>query len=172
MAQTISRHNSRLAKQEQTARSCNWSGDKTCPNGGQCLKGPVVYRAAVTANNHTEFYTGIAGNSFKERVGGHLYDFNHWDQRKSTTLSKHIWDHKQNGRTYDLSWSLMETAPTYNHTTGKCRLCLREKWYIMFRPDDATLNDRSEFYSTCRHRLKNLLWKFKSWRGPPFAFVN
>ena len=49
-----------------------------------------------------------------------------------------------------------------NHTTGKCRLCNREKWYIMFKPDGATINDRSEFYSTCRHRTQNLLSRIKS----------
>ena len=47
---------------------------------------------------------------FKERDGKHIYDFNHIDQRKSTTLSKHIWDLQQNGTTYDLTWSLLEMA--------------------------------------------------------------
>ena len=32
----------------------------------------------------------------------------------------------------------------------------------MFKPEGATLNDRSEFYSTCRHREKNLLEKVKT----------
>ena len=39
----------------------------------------------------------------------------------------------------------------------KCRLCKREKYYILFEPDGATLNKRSELYNTCRHRLKDLL---------------
>ena len=79
MAQAVSRHNKIMAIQEQAqveqVTECNCLQGDTCPVGGQgqCLRGPVVYRAAVTANNKTEFYTGIAGNSFKER----------WDSHKS-----------------------------------------------------------------------------------------
>ena len=166
MAQAVSRHNTRLARQDQAelqpARSCNCSGQDLCPVNGQCLKGPVVYRAAVTSDNRTEYYTGIAGNNFKERVNRHNYDIRHSTERHATTLANHIWDLKDMGSEYELDWSLIDKAPIFNHTTGKCRLCLKEKWYIMFRPEGATVNSRSEFYSTCRHRLKNLLCKVKS----------
>ena len=120
-----------------------------------CL--PVVYRASITANNKTEFYTGMAGNHFKERVTHHNFDIRHSKQRDSTTLSKHIWDLKDSGTSYDLTWNLVENSKIYNHTTGICRLCNLEKYYIMFTPEGATLNDRTEFYSICRHRQKNLL---------------
>ena len=39
--------------------------------GGQCLRGPVIYRAAIAAYNKTEHYTGLAGNNFKHRVNKH-----------------------------------------------------------------------------------------------------
>ena len=166
MAQAVSRHNAKLARQDQAqiqpARSCNCVGGAICPVEGQCLKGPVVYRATVTSNNKSEYYTGIAGNSFKERVNHHNYDFRHRSQKSSTTLSNHIWDLKENGTHYDLTWNLVETAPIFNHTTRNCRLCNREKWHIMFKPEGATINDRTEFYSTCRHRLKNLLSNVKT----------
>ena len=32
-------------------------------------------------------------------------------------------------------------------------LCLREKFCIIFKPEGASLNGRSELFSTCRHRL-------------------
>ena len=165
MAQAVSRHNKKLAIQEQAqdeqVPECNClQGDK-CPVGGQCLRGPLVYRAAVTANNKTEFYTGIAGNSFKERWGGHNSSLRHSDQRHKTTLSNHVWDLKDSGTNFNLEWSIVQNAPTFNHTTGKCRLCDTEKYLIMFRPENATLNKRTEFYSTCRHREKNLLKKVK-----------
>ena len=99
-----------------------------------------------------------------QRVNHHNYDFRHRSQKQSTTLSNHIWDLKESGENYDLTWNLVETAPIFNHTTRNCRLCNREKWHIMFKPEGATLNDRSEFYSTCRHRLKNLLSNVKPWR--------
>ena len=116
----------------------------------------------MTANNKTEYYTGITGNTFKERVTSHFSDFRHIEQRHSTTLSNHIWTLKENNVDYNLVWNLVEETSTYNHTTGKCRLCNREKWHIMFNPEKSTLNTRSEFYSTCRHRLKNLLEKVES----------
>ena len=129
---------------------------------GQCLKDPVVYRAAITSDHKTEYYTGIAGNNFKERVNKHKYNIRTASQRHNTTLTNHIWELKDKGEDYDLTWSLIDKAPIFNHTTGSCRLCNKEKWYIMFRPEGATINERTEFYSTCRHRLKNLLCKVKS----------
>ena len=166
MAQAVSRHNKALAiqdrAQEKQVKECNCLVGETCPVGGQCLRGPVVYRAAVTANNATEYYTGLAGNNFKERVTHHNSDMRHSDQRGNTTLSTHIWNLKDSGTDFTLDWSLIQNAPIFNHTTKTCRLCNTEKYLIMFKPEGATLNDRSEFYSTCRHRKKNLLEKVKT----------
>ena len=82
-------------------------------------------------------------------------------ERSSRDIVPHqpSWDLKDSETDYDLTWSLVKTAPIYNHTTGICRLCNLEKILIMFKPEGATINDRSEFYSTCRHRLKSLLIK-------------
>ena len=166
MSQAISRHNGKVARQEQAQqqpvqRTCNCTVGNTCPVEGKCLTGPVLYRADITSNNNTEHYTGLTGNTFKDRYNKHASNLRHSNQRDSTTLSQHIWNLKDNNIDYTLKWNLVEEAPTFNHTTGKCRLCIREKWYIMFRPEQATLNDRTEFYSTCRHRKKNLLQMVK-----------
>ena len=40
-----------------------------------------------------------------------------------------------------------------------------EKYYIMFNPDDATLNLRSEFFSHCWHKQEHLLTRSWSWKG-------
>ena len=128
---------------------------------GQCLRGPVVYRATVSANNTTQYYTGIAGNSFKERFNGHQTSINKNNKRNSTTLSQHIWELKDSGTNFNLSWNIVQNASLFNHSTGKCRLCNTEKLLIMFNPEGDILNSRSEFYSTCRHREKNLLKKVK-----------
>ena len=64
MVQSVSRHNQTILKEQQQqhqVRLCNCIRGTTCPVGGQCLRGPVIYRAAITANNNTEFYTGMAG---------------------------------------------------------------------------------------------------------------
>ena len=54
---------------------------------------------------------------------------------------------------------LHETKTAFNPTIGFCVLCTMEKFLIIFRPKDATLNLRSEFFSHCRHKERHLLRK-------------
>ena len=75
----------------------------------------------------------------------------------STTLSSHIWDLKDKNENYEINCSIIDRAKEFNPDTKKCRLCIKEKYYIIFQPEGASLNDRSELYSTCRHRKKKLL---------------
>ena len=42
-------------------------------------------------------------------------------------------------------------------TNNSCRLCLSEKYTIMFQPEMATLNQRDEFYNACMHKQNKLL---------------
>ena len=58
---------------------------------------------------------------------------------------------------YEIKWEIMDRAPTHNHINRKCRLCLKEIYYIIFRPDSASLNSRNELFNTCRHRTQKLL---------------
>ena len=59
---------------------------------------------------------------------------------------------------YTLNWSILcETKTAFNPTTGYCKLCAMEKFFIMFKPGDATLNLRSEFFSHCKHKERHLL---------------
>ena len=76
---------------------------------------------------------------------------------KKNTLSAHIWKLKDAGTKFEISWSIVEKAPEFNPTTRRCTLCLKEKYHIICKPDGATLNSRSELFSTCRHRLSKLL---------------
>ena len=46
-------------------------------------------------------------------------------------------------------------AKSFNPVTGVCRLCLLEKYYIMYNAKDATLNSRNELYQPCNHK-----WQF------------
>ena len=48
-------------------------------------------------------------------------------------------------------------ARSYSNVTNKCNLCLWEKYYIICRPNMATLNNRNELVSSCRHAKKFLL---------------
>ena len=67
---------------------------------------------------------------------------------------QHVWDLKQRDQNYEIKWSIVDRASDFNPTTRKCRLCLKEKFYIIFQPEGATLNRRSELFTTYRHRLR------------------
>ena len=90
-----------------------------------------------------------------------MHDFRTEAKEKSTTLSKHIWELKREGVPYTVSWKILARGRVFNPITKICQLCLKEKYLIMFAPEGATLNKRSELYNTCRHRLKQLLGKVK-----------
>ena len=76
-------------------------------------------------------------------------------ENDGTTPSTHVWSLKDR----NLNIDIRETARAepFNSATKKCQLCLTEKYLIMFKPEGATLNSRSEMFATCRHRKKILL---------------
>ena len=162
MKQKISNHNFKVKKTEeerQPTYGCNCTRALgPCPLGGKCLVNSVVYKAEVIENNSTSnTYTGLTSNTFKERFYGHRHSFKKRDSNHSTTLSSHIWDLKDKNENYEVKWSIIDRAKEFNPDTKKCRLCIKEKYYIIFQPEGASLNDRSELFSTCRQRKKKLL---------------
>ena len=56
------------------------------------------------------------------------------NNKTSTTLSSHIRKLTEEGKTYNLRWDIMDRAPVYNPVGKKCRLCLKEVYYIIFKP--------------------------------------
>ena len=130
----------------------------TCPVDGACQTVGVVYQATVTREDTQaqESYTGLTSRRFKDRLYEHTHDFNN-ENKEGTSLSNYIWKLKNERTPYNISWKIINRAQSFNPSTKRCNLCLKEKYFIMFRPEGATLNNRSEFFSTCRHRLKPLL---------------
>ena len=59
---------------------------------------------------------------------------------------------------YSLKLKQLVQASPFNPITGICRLCLSEKYIIMFKPDGANINNRTEFLSACRHKTELFLW--------------
>jgi hypothetical protein len=82
--------------------------------------------------------------------------------RSKSKLSAHIWDLKDKGVNYEVKWKLLERAPVFNPITKKCRLCLKEKFWIMYRKDSSSLNKRNEVFNTCMHRTQGLLANVKT----------
>ena len=94
---------------------------------------------------------------FKQRYYGHRQSFKKRKLQDETTLSSHVWDLKDKNENFEIKWKVIDRASEFNPVTRKCRLCIQEKYYIIFQPDGASLNKRSELFSTCRHRKKRLL---------------
>ena len=104
-----------------------------------------------------EHYTGLTSNTFKKRWNKHEGDFRNTRDKHNTRLSTHIWKLKEDKQNYQMRREILDRAPAHNPVTMKCRLCLKEIYYIIFRPDSASLNSRNELFSTCRHRKQKLL---------------
>ena len=120
-------------------------------------KQTVIYRATLKLRLNEENGTGLTCNDFKTRWHAHKHSFENRDA-KQTTLSSYKHALKDKGIGFDLSWDIMDSAKPFNPVTGICALCTLEKFYIAFKPPWATLNMRSEMYSSCRHKIRMLLY--------------
>ena len=126
----------------------------------KCNTNGVVYQATVTNNTGAkEMYIGLAKN-FKNRYRQHKKSMSDRRKEGATTLSTYFWQQKELGTNPTVSWKILEkNIPTFNPITGICKLCIREKYNIVFRPELATLNLRHEIFSSCRHKEGKLLIK-------------
>ena len=87
---------------------------------------------------------GGLAKHFKKRWGTHKKTLGDPDADNQTTMSNYYWDEMQAGRNPKLEWKYLEkNIPIYNPVTGKCRLCLREKFNIVLKPELASLNKRT-----------------------------
>ena len=161
MSQNLARHNSKVSKPQaqQPDPGCNCRGGvAVCPLAGSCQTKSVVYQATVVRedNQKTETYTGLTSRRFKDRFYEHTGDMNN-RHYEGTSLSNYVWKLKDDGIPFKISWKILSKAASFNPSTKKCNLCLKEKYLIIFNSEGATLNDRNELFATCRHRLKPLL---------------
>ena len=162
MEAIISGRNSKVLEVPATEpRTCSCPRNKACPLEGKCLVDNLVYQTTVTQENQTERnYIGLASTDFKTRLGIHKHSFLD-EEDNQTSLSKHIWELKKKNIEYAVSWKLVGRAKPFSPVSGVCGLCIKEKFYITFRPNMANLNSRSEIYSNCRHKQSKLLIKKK-----------
>ena len=154
------------AREERTIRKCmfqkcycNCRQKNSCLLNGNCLQSSVIYQATVKRNdnNTSETYIGLTENAFKTRYRNHTASFRHTKHRNSTELSKHVWSLKDNNIDYSISWRIISSSSSYNSSSKRCNLCLKEKFLIICRPNLSSLNKRNELVSSCRHRNKALL---------------
>ena len=106
----------------------------------------------------TDYYTGLSEPSWKLRYANHKQNFKTDNQqnRTATCLSKHIWMLQDQNIDYSLKFKQIVEAQAFNPVKRMCRLCLSEKYLIMFKLE-GDINARSEIFSACRHKTKLLL---------------
>ena len=149
-----------------------------CPMDGQCRQANVVYGATVETldilgepvEDSAETYTGISYPVWKIRLYRHNTTFNNPALRSDSALADYIWDLQCPDRCYErgeeecehsidykISWKILARAPGYNPITGMCRLCLKESFFILFHPETASLNKKTEIYQGCKHKMFKFL---------------
>ena len=163
LKQNIDGHSkSILHKKIVPPRSCNCRVKTECPLSGNCLKESVVYQGTVSTEDHhpPQTYVGLTENSFKTRYSNHKSSFANANKTNNIELSKYIWYLKENLTKFKVTWRILKDASSYNPTSNRCNLCLWEKYFIICKPDLASLNKRNELISSCRHAGKYALKNF------------
>ena len=167
--QIIDNHNKRILNSSKHTdkstdypvdnKSCNCRQKNTCSLKGYCLQSSVIYQATVkrNGNNTSETYIGLTENAFKTRYRNHTASFRHTKHRNSTELSRHVWSLKDNNIDYSISWRIISSSTSYNSSSKRCHLCLKEKFLIICRPDLSSLKKRNKLISSCCHRNNELL---------------
>ena len=133
-----------------------------CSTIYMCLSKGIIYQATVTVDQgEKETYVGLTDTPFKTRLVNHKQSFKKESLKNQTELTKHIWELKNKGKTFSVTWRILGKARSYSNITKRCGLCILEKFYIIRHKHLATLNKRSELGAGCRHATKFLLKKLK-----------
>ena len=148
--QIIDGHNKTILRQntppeEKTPpKPRNCREPNKCPLKGECFVKEVVYEATITTAESTETYVGLTATDFETRWRNHQISFKHENKKNDTELSKHLWQLKDQKKDFTISWKIVAKAKSYTNLTKRCNLCNTEKYYILYKPDMATLNKRNE----------------------------
>jgi len=129
-------------------------------NQGKCLQTNVIYQATVTTDTTTETYVGLA-TKFKERYRNHQTSFRHSKRRNETELSKYVWNLKDAKKPFKIRWKIVKKCKPYSTISKKCNLCLYEKFIIICKKEQCSLNRRNELASSYPHRNRYVLQRFR-----------
>ena len=161
---SITSHNAKILypiEKTKNVKKCNCRNKETCPLNGNCLIKEVVYNATITNSlKPTTNYIGMTERPFKDRERAHDNSFKNAKRKSASNLAVYMWKEKEmGGETSKIKWSIIDRAPAYRNGSQQCRLCLTEKYHIIFQPFQK-INKRNEIVSKCRHENKFLLTNF------------
>ena len=116
-----------------------------CPVEGKYASTGVVYQASVIQDGEVvDSYVGLTERKFINRYEEHHTNFRNRNPKNSTKLSKRIWKLQDEQQNYEIKWEILKNIKPYNAGKKECRLCLMEILIILFQPEKATLNSRTE----------------------------
>lgn len=160
IAGIINKQNKQLLNKtihKNTDLSCNCKDKGKCPLKGECRKSNLIYQATVSTPTTIETYIGLTSTDFKARLYNHQTSFKNSGKRQATELSKYIWKLKDEKAEYTIDWKIITRAAANYNKKNSCNLCNMEKYYIIRKPETASLNQRSGLISACRHLSKYML---------------
>ena len=79
--------------------------------------------------------------------------------KKSCKLANFVWTLKNKNIDFEIEWKLVDRASPFTVSSQMCRLCILEKYYVLYKPRMASINMRAELVNNCRHKSKLLLDK-------------
>ena len=125
---------------------------------GKCKQEGTIYQAQVkhvdpvSGTEVKETYIGLAATSIYERHQNHQSTFKLRSHETRIELSKHLWQLKDKGIVYDLSWKIIDRAKKFTPALKSCNLCTLERFYLICKKDFYTLNKNLEFGDKCLHK--------------------
>ena len=163
LGKIVASHNAKISSPsiinlEEENCNCRGKNAVCIMEGGRCKDCGVVYQAEVTAEGKPVMkYVGVTAPSWKLRYGNHKASFKHSTKRRSTKLAGYVWSLKDEGLQPEIKWRILSRNQPFKASTNTCRLCLKEKFYLMHKPEETTINSRDEFFSGCLHKHSLLL---------------
>jgi hypothetical protein len=147
LARKISGHNAKILSStqnnEEPKKECNCRKKDECPVQGKCLQAGVVYQATVTRqDDRVDTYIGLSEPPFKDRFRNHKSSFKTRNPKNATALSKHIWKLEDENVQFKVSWKIVSRAKPFNHVTNVCLLYKRQKYFIIYNPEMASINSK------------------------------
>ena len=140
-------------------KTCNCPKNKQCPLDKKCKLDGIIYQATVTQpTSEAKTYVGLCSTDFKARLGVHTQTFKD-PEASQTSLSKFVRKLKSQNIEPEITWKIIDRGKKFSPVHGVCQLCTREAYYIIFHPELAELNSKSEIFSACRHKKSSLLFK-------------
>ena len=159
----MTKHNKKILREEQANNvACNCVR-APCPMPGaeagrNCKTSDIVYKASIQPDNEEDGERGYIGGTeqqLKDRVAFHRSCMRLEHLEKTSELSKEAHRIRRSGGNYTVKWSILEKSAKFEPGDSYCKLCIAEKYAILFQRDDRTLNDYK--MERCLHKSKAML---------------